>query len=634
MRAADALKQLGVSRVIWIDDVFGTKPPDLAELLFNSPKVAAECNFPELRESIGKSEFSGEELKEEIAEVLAGLPPERTEEIRSEFFAKETIREKFATSEVSREEIDGVCSALRIDEKDRWTFGQADIEIAAIVKDGDSSVAFIIDLNEAGGGEARGFEVLKALHTSNSQSTAFILTHAATAETEAAKEHELRASIVGEGGNTLLMPVCVIAKKRIEDATSNEQLENELLVSIKRASLRKSMSQVISAAEPVVTEAFRETAAGLLSIPPEQLEEFVYERGYREGVSELHVVERILTSQIAQKLQRLFGTDTNALESASRLRRLRGIRIGGPSAAPDPQLARYRLDEVWESAELINGSYSPISCGDVFAVDRHEKDVKGISAMFVVLAQPCDIALRPKERLRTRETAVFVPLVKLKPKDAIDGPGVLPCDLQDAKWRCDFDKATLVSVPILDLASFRKDGRVRFDEAQDMPADLLPSHERAYKVRVGNPSKVIAGKIHVDGQGCAMHPSLQLTFGFENEFSHFYVGRLKDPKAAHPVAKIPALPKRVTWRLQRVGHIRPPHSISFLEEYLREMGRRAFDIDFMSAPDSAESAVTALEPVIAKKDPAVVAWPADASEAEATDEPTASESASPQKREP
>lgn len=595
MLPADALKHLGVDRVIWIDDVFGTKAPDLAELLFGSSAVAIECDFPELRGILAKAKFAGEELVEEISDALAKVTPQRREEIGSQFFAKEAIREKFATPEVSNEEIERICATLGINEKDRWTFGQADEQIKGIVKAGDSSVAFIVDLNEAGGQNARGLEILKLLHASGTQSTAFILTHATTAQNEASQEASLRSSLAAENG-LLQMPICVIAKKRMEDAKSKEELDHELLVSIKRASLRKSMSQVVSAADTVIKDAFRDTAEGLLNVPPEQLEEYVYERGYMEGVSELHVVERILTSQIGQKLQNFFGNDKRAQESASRLRKLRGINIKRASEAPDPRLVQYRHDEVFEAEDLINRSYAPISCGDVFAVDKHEKDLKNISAMFVVLAQPCDIALRPKDRFRAKETAVLVPLVKLKAKDDAGGPGVLPCDLNGAKWRCDLDKATLVSVPILDLASFRDDGRVRIDQAQSKPDDLLPSHERIYVPRVESPLKVIAGRFPVDDQGRAAHPSLRLTFGYENEFSHFYTARLKDAKAANGAARIPELPKRVTWGLQRVGRIRPPYSLSFLEEYLRDMGRRAFDRDFIATPES-EAAEAGAKPV-------------------------------------
>jgi hypothetical protein len=443
------------------------------------------------------------------------------------------------------------------------------------------------------------------LHAKKAQSTAFILTHAATAQGEAAKESDLRGLVAGEQ-HSLQMPICVIAKKRMEDAKSKDELDHELLVSIKRASLRKSMSQVLSATGSVVEASLRDTAKGLLSVPPEQLEEYVYERGHMEGVSELHVVERIITSQIGKRLQNFFGTDQRAQESASRLRKLRGVKIGRASGAPHPTLVQYRQDEVFESAELINNSYAPISCGDVFAVDRHEKDLKKVSAMFVVLAQSCDIALRPTKQFRNKETAVLVPLVKMKEQEDPNGLGVIPCDLMGAKWRCDFDRATHVSVPVLDLASFRTDGRVRLDEAQAMPTDLVPSHERICEERIRNPNKVIAGKIPTDNQGCAQHPSLQLTFDYENEFSHFYIGRLKEAKPANGAADIPQLPKRVTWRLQRIGRICAPYSIGFLEEYLRDMGRRAFDRDFVATPETREAGKAAVNPDPIPAEPATI----------------------------
>lgn len=78
----------------------------------------------------------------------------------------------------------------------------------------------------------------------------------------------------------------------------------------------------------------------------EQLEAFVFERGYKEGVSELHVVERILTGQIAHDVRLFFGTDNAALSSAFRLRELRDIPLSTAGMKPDENLARFRMAEI------------------------------------------------------------------------------------------------------------------------------------------------------------------------------------------------------------------------------------------------------------------------------------------------
>ena len=119
---------------------------------------------------------------------------------------------------------------------------------------------------------------------------------------------------------------------------------------------------------------FDSAATGLLTIPPEQLEQYVVERAYKEGVSELHVVERILTSQIAQKLRMFFGTNDAVLSGAYRLRELRAIKLAATVIEADVRLAEFRLAEVWEAPDLINRALAPIACGDVFETD----DLEGV----------------------------------------------------------------------------------------------------------------------------------------------------------------------------------------------------------------------------------------------------------------
>jgi hypothetical protein len=93
----------------------------------------------------------------------------------------------------------------------------------------------------------------------------------------------------------------LIAKERLFNFKDDEDLEEALKISIKRAGLRRSLSEVVSRAHGTVDAAFGSAAACLLTVPPEQLEAYVFERGYKEGVSELHVVERVLPHRKASR---------------------------------------------------------------------------------------------------------------------------------------------------------------------------------------------------------------------------------------------------------------------------------------------------------------------------------------------
>lgn len=133
-------------------------------------------------------------------------------------------------------------------------------------------------------------------------------------------------------------------------------------------------------------------------MPPEQLESHVFERGYKEGVSELHVVERAITAHLGKNAREFFGTAEKVLDNAKRLRALRGITLRQVVMAPDAHLTAFREAEIWESDELLNRALTPIPCGDVFEVDPDESATAASKQKFVLLGQPCDISLRPDEK--------------------------------------------------------------------------------------------------------------------------------------------------------------------------------------------------------------------------------------------
>lgn len=583
MLVSDALSCLGTKRTIWIDDLFNDTPAELAKLLLESWEIAVSCNFEEINDLLSRAEFGAEAVRVELIERLTELGPDRNSAIKESFFAHEAMKHVFASRELQNFVVEKVCTLLNIREEDCWTFDKAGTQLATLCATGDSEIIYIVDLNEAGVSETRGLDILKQLWNEKSKGTAFILTHEAASTEEAHKESELRRLLLQDGNPGFGIPICVIAKERLSDV--DDQLEANLKVSIKRAGLRKSLSEVVVRAEGTIAKAFGKAAAGLLSIPPEQLEAHVFERGYKEGVSELHIVERILTSQISQELRKFFGTDQEVLSSTKRLRTLRQIELSPREAEPDENLAAFRLAEVWETDELINAALAPIACGDVFESDSYEFPGQRPERKFILLAQPCDIALRPTGKSRVQETAFLVPLVKIDGTPQSETKAkqpLLPCKLDDSHWMCEFRQATPVRTAVLDIASFRPDGRVRIDEGQAAPDDLLDAQKIIFAKRIAAANNLFKTPESKLSAAKTVDVALQLSFSADSPFSQFYRGILCPKAGRNLQADIPALPRRVTWRLRRSGRVRMPYSIALLDQYLSIMSRQAFDLDYMS----------------------------------------------------
>jgi hypothetical protein len=578
MLVSQALDCLGTKRAIWIDDIFNESPAELARLLLNGRETALACPIDEIKPLLTNAEYGEDAVLPQLEELLASVGPERRAQMRQAFFSQEAADGSFPLEELSQPSVLKVCELLKIVPGDRWTFDRAFTSVQDLCANDDSHVSYIVDLNAAEGSETRGLDFLKLLWQQKSKGTAFILTHDAEISSEAAKESELRSLLLSEDPEQLGIPVCVISKQRIFVEDNDDALQDALKVSIKRAGLRRSLSDVVCRTSKVVHDSFRSAANSLLSIPPEQLEAYVFERGYKEGVSELHVVERILSSHISQGLRIFFGTDQAALAGVKRLRSLRGIDLKATELGPNSSLSAFRQAEVWEAPELINRSLSPIACGDVFEADLHELEVRAVKKKFVVLAQPCDIAIRPEGTERGLATAFFVPLVKASQSERVDAKKPkLPFQIHDQFWACDFRAVTQVKLNILDLASFRTDGRVRLDLDHSPSEDLFPAQRRVYDDRTATCTKGLS-----QGFSDSDLAGLQLTFDIRGPFSHFYRPTIKESARKNGGADIPPLPKRITWRLQRCGRVRVPYSVAMLNQYVGVMSRQAFDLDYIA----------------------------------------------------
>ena len=150
--------------------------------------------------------------------------------------------------ELSRATIDAACNRLGVAKEDRWTFEQADANLAQDVGD-DGKTAYVIDLKEANVNDQRGLDILKQLRAAQSTGVAFILTHEASTgvegapDSEAAIERKLTHDIGGVVG--LAPPITVVSKGRLTE--NNADLEMALAIALKRAGLRRALHQVLTA---------------------------------------------------------------------------------------------------------------------------------------------------------------------------------------------------------------------------------------------------------------------------------------------------------------------------------------------------------------------------------------------------
>ncbi len=584
MKPIEALNLLGSSRVIWIDDRFATAAvEELIDLLTEHADVAVDlCPEPMLGplRKIADSDDTG---NYELAQAVTNLTAlERIGLLRQ----VQLKLEDNGTAELSDEQIQSVCTHLAIAKEDCWPFDKAEDAMLELAKHAsDAAISYIIDLNDAQGavGNTRGLDLLKALYGAGSKATALLLTHYATKSNEAEKELELR-NLLSPIGPLDVSPVCVIAKERLypvgdADLTvegRDDTVAQALRIAIKRAGLRRNVHEVLVRVQSHIEKAYKIASNDLLEVPPEQLDEYAIGRAYAEGVSELHVIERALTASMSESFRRLFSVDPATRENERRLRSLRVVPLDIDTTIHHQKLETFRKLEVWEGEDLVNKGCSPLACGDTFEMDAKD-GAQGYR--FILLAQPCDITLRPNGD-RDAETGFLVLLKQLPTIDthANQKQILLPFLLSGKQWVCELRKITPISLDLLDLVSYRTDGCLKYDHGQSVPDWLLPGQQAsgkrvfkalkdAYDARStlkGSPAKDIKDS------------RCQLMLSAKGPFQHIAHGTFIAPEGEKS-----NVTGGFNWNLRRVGRVRMPYASALLGSYLAVVDRDAFDLDYL-----------------------------------------------------
>lgn len=580
MDVKDALACLGSSRVVWIDDHFNDTGLLLGKMLAENIEITRDCGIKELNDAIEEFGYSEEQGTQSIIEVLSGLSPTRRSEIKARFFQREDMVESAPGRELTVDEVTRACSLLSIPSEDQWPFDGYEARIKALVEQGDDNISYMVDLKDSNGSadDQRGLAVIKFLHSQGSNGTAFILTHEATIPDEAVKEAELTEKL--RANDAPNVPLCVISKQRLSGTSCDlGDVSEALRIAIKRAGIRRSVYEVLLQARSAVHQSFDEAMFALNAVPPEQLERYAVEQAYKEGVSEMHVIERALTAHMSQSIRTLFGTDPRVLSATKRLRTLRAIPLKGGVVQADTRLARFRMAEVWESKELINASLAQLACGDVFDVTSGSQPSK----RFVLLAAPCDIALRSNGK-RAIDTGTFAPLkIKTDPnKGSGEKEYTLPFEVDGQRWICDLRDAAPVRLSILDLASLRGDGMVRVDKGQEQPAGLMPGQDKIFHDRT-RIFAAIVGMVEADHGALrsvdTYRDDLQLAFAAREAFKSVERGKFEAAKTGKGGAV--TVPAGISWSLRRSGRVRMPYAAAILDRYVGIINRQAFDIDYM-----------------------------------------------------
>lgn len=423
----------------------------------------------------------------------------------------------------------------------------------------------IVDREE--NGVSVGDSILRELMGSNPDALIIMLTHSVDSAQAAA---ELAQQL--DADKQQRHRFTVMAK-----SPSEAELQKYLQYKIREIVTRYVCNQLVKDIEKLMHQAVNETGKMLLDFSLETLDVMLFQNSIEEGASEIDVLVRLLSLRQRVGVENSIIQNGILAENAKRVRALHNLEVALPKShlkdrvvAEAASLQSWRFDEIFDPLDRINRTNQPLACGDIFKSSTNR--------YFLLLAQPCDIAVR-RNGARAFEEGIFVEIKVLEPgagsatseppRDEFRLPG-LPNET--GSWAVRFQRWASVNLCCLDLAVFDGDGMVRFtSKIVESPWLLLGWQKRFDKLK-----SALKPKASNIGHVC---PSRCLQLSFSDRIP----------------ARTPTLEKDENDQLigfsypyQRVGRLRSPWSTAVHVAFSTWRTRTAFEHDFsknVGSPD-------------------------------------------------
>ena len=349
-------------------------------------------------------------------------------------------------------------------------------------------------------------------------------------------------------GARVRIPIVVLSKDRLSN--DEDSVETSFISSLARLrtfNLHQQLAKDLS-------EAFvSATAEAFESLEQLTIEEFIYAvstSSLKEGASEVETLTRLVS--IAHK--RALVKRLSQHKSARRvLMEMRGLHVENePTLKLDDLLTRdgilrLRQSEQFESGEIVNNMFAPISCGDLFDVVLSD----GRRGHFVIISNACDLMLR-SDGTRKLEHALLVRLAD----SAVVGNQLSVESLATACRVTGVLEPLVVPMLTLDLCWTNKRGLSKWAREPSIEwqkyRDLLPAQEARYQVLQREFSREGARWLW------SLAPTIKLR------------AKLNDTNSVN----------RVAFRMQRLGRLSLDLSNQFVDDFVRATARPASLHDF------------------------------------------------------
>lgn len=323
-------------------------------------------------------------------------------------------------------------------------------------------------------------------------------------------------------------------------------------------------------------------------LTPWDFERIVLESSEEEGAWEVDTLLRLMGIIERKERRRQAHASRSALDEAVGV--IRALRQTAVEIVPAStgDVRELRREELYLAVTDVNDLRLPLELGDIF-------EREGTRMAYMLLAPACDLVLRSDGR-RTLSAAPLVP-IKSASDSARDRkaaradlypeiPYYQPDD-DDAYWHLDLLRPTTIDLDVLDLATYRRDGRCCFHGAPAQPDGLFAPQ--------------VARQQHVTARFTKLaeaRSGLEKALGNKDaDLSKEVRDRLRRLVASgfsFGALSIVAFPEAgaLAFGLRRAGRLLEPQASALLGAYHALQTRAAFEHDFARLDGTGESPLT------------------------------------------
>lgn len=234
----------------------------------------------------------------------------------------------------------------------------------------------------------------------------------------------------------------------------NSDKEGAILEGLRSVLWLKQISKLKGYAKDAMSKAVSFMNSHLDGIDPATFHKVIMDRSEKEGCWEFETLIRIAYAYLGMGLKSVMQTD-GYQEFQILTQTLRNIKRDATSLSPQKAiLSEVSGEEIYESGDYINKTYSQVSNGDVFKIGNKE---------YMLLCQPCNLEIRT-DGCRSRKDFDQFYLIPIREyNEAKDATNSLIKKLQKVEGEnllcAVLSLHQRISLSLLDLVAFNEEGK-------------------------------------------------------------------------------------------------------------------------------------------------------------------------------